>query len=558
MTQTPANWWMFHGNPEHSGFVSTSSISSATVAGLKAMTDVALDGPVLSTPAIVDGFIYVGTANSHEAVGSNGGSFYKIDIATGEIAAVFHWDIAASERDTHSFCGMGCTPAVADGKVYFSAFNGKLYCLDQETLAAEWITDLRYADPLHNQPVTNDLGTELGNPVVAGWSSPVVANGRVYVGIGEGENPFAYGFVYCLDGRSGNVVWIFCTCQFQANQANAPNTLPAELLDGGNPPPGFTAFGGNPVTKGCSVWAGIAYDAKLDRLFCSTGNPQPDGALPTHGYSNGLLTLSAATGAFVGFAQFPETSSYRVSDIDVDVGGAATLFTDAQGRRLVGLGCKNGSYMVMDADTLEILQVRQMLPYHADGSRIATVDPHSTSSAMNPPVSNEESNSTPGENYSGTYSTAAVHAATQRLFVGLGGNNYHPLAPGIDTDNTPFLRALDWHTLADAWPLDGGDPPRYVNGRPPLYTNATESGLSVPAVVNDVVLMATTRVSLYAFAVADGTLLWQDQLGSETGGDNGGYGYCLGPAVWGDYVVAGALVRGLKGGVLRIYKLPGS
>jgi hypothetical protein len=80
----------------------------------------------------------------------------------------------------------------------------------------------------------------------------------------------------------------------------------------------------------------------------------------------------------------------------------------------------------------------------------------------------------------------------------------------------------------------------------------------VPAVVNDVVFMTTTQINVYAFAVADGKLLWQDQIGSETGGYNGGYGYCLGPAVWGDYVVAGALVYGREGGVLRIYKLPGS
>ena len=45
-------------------------------------------------------------------------------------------------------------------------------------------------------------------------------------------------------------------------------------------------------------------------------------------------------------------------------------------------------------------------------------------------------------------------------------------------------------------------------------------------------------------------------LGEQTGGMNGGYGYCLGPAVWGDYVVAGALVFGRRGGVLRIYSLP--
>lgn len=115
------------------------------------------------------------------------------------------------------------------------------------------------------------------------------------------------------------------------------------------------------------------------------------------------------------------------------------------------------------------------------------------------------------------------------------------------------MRALDYDTLKDAWPVDSGNPPRYTKARPPLYTNVTESGLSSPAVVNDVVFMATTYVSLYAFAVGDGTLLFEDRLGEQTGGFNGGYGYCMGPAVCGNYVVAGALVFGGDGGVLRIY-----
>lgn len=553
-TSTPSNWWMFHGDPAHSGLATGSAITSANAGELKVLHDVSLDGPILSTPALVDGFAYVGTANSHDAVGSNGGSFYKVELATGTIAAVFHWDIPAQERDTHGFCGMGCTPAVTGGKVYFSAFNGRIYCLDQATLALVWVTDLRYADALHNQPVTNDLGAEQGLPPAAGWSSPVVVNGRLYVGIGEGENPFLYSFVYCLDAASGDVIWIFCTCQFEKGVANQPNQLPAELLNG-PPPPGFTTFSGDPVARGCSVWAGIAWDEGLNRLYCSTGNPVPDSGLPSAGYSNGLLVLDAGTGAFVGFVQFPPESSYRVSDIDVDVGGAATLFTDAQGNRRVGLGCKNGTYMVLDAESLALVAQRQMLPFYRNGGQVPDVDRHSNDPNPNPRVTNEESNATPGENYSGTYSTAAVHPGTGRLFVGLGGNNYHSLAPGIDTATTPFLRALDARTLADAWPLDSNDPPRYAKPQPPMYANPTESGLSVPAVVNDVVFMATTMVSVYAFAVADGTLLWQNAIGSETGGYNGGYGYCLGPAVAGNYVVTGSLLYGRTGGLLRIYSL---
>ena len=46
-----------------------------------------------------------------------------------------------------------------------------------------------------------------------------------------------------------------------------------------------------------------------------------------------------------------------------------------------------------------------------------------------------------------------------------------------------------------------------------------------------------------------------ENFGAQTGGMSGGYGYCMGPAIAGDYVVAGALVQGGNGGVLNIYAL---
>jgi outer membrane protein assembly factor BamB len=88
-----------------------------------------------------------------------------------------------------------------------------------------------------------------------------------------------------------------------------------------------------------------------------------------------------------------------------------------------------------------------------------------------------------------------------------------------------------------------------------MYAVPGESGLSSPAVVNDVVFCSTSIIGLYAFCAHDGTLLWQHQLGEQTGGMNGGYGYCLGPAIEGKYVVAGGLVFGRNGGVLHIYSL---
>jgi outer membrane protein assembly factor BamB len=560
----PQNWWMYHGDPAHSGEVTESNISSTTIANLQNIASIDVPGSILSTPAIVDGFIYVGLANSHApgVESSNGGTVLKIDITNGKTVASFSWTIDVNERDSHGFTGMGCTPAVVDGMVYFIAFNGIVYCLKAADMSLVWQTNLRWEDPAHNQPVRN-VRNYTQAPQAAGWSSPVVANGKLWVGIGEGENPNLYAFVYCLDIATGNVIWIFNTCQYVQGVDNKVNVLPADFVAGPVNPP-FTTFLTNPnatppqpVTLGCSVWACIAYDEELDSLYCATGNPVPDSGLPSAGYSNGIVVLKASTGDFLKFVQFLPESSYRVSDIDIDVGGSPTIFT-SNGRKLVGVGCKNGSYMTIDAATYEIVKWRQMLPYMNDKSQIPTVDPHGPDTSANPtpPLTNDQSNATPAENFHGTYSTAAVCSSQQRLFIGVGGNNYHWVSSGIDSGSTPFMRAMDWDTLDDCWPMDG-DPKKYTLAAAAMYQRAGESGLSVPAVVNDVVFMATTWVAMYAFSAKDGTLLWSDiqNFGQQTGGFNGGYGYCLGPAIWGDYVVAGGLVAGGEGGVLNIYTL---
>jgi outer membrane protein assembly factor BamB len=571
-TEQPSNWWMYHGNWGHTGFVqSGSNISTANVAKLKAVPEdgIQLHGPILSVPAIVDGYIYVGVANSQLAKNSNGGSFYKINIDTARIEKTFTWNISLDERDAHGFTGMGCTPSVANGLVHFSAFNGKFYCLDADTLELKWVTDLRNADLNQNQPVTNDSGTD-GNPPAAGWSSPVSVGNRVYVGFGEGENPYAFGFIYCMDAQTGKVIWIYCTNEFEEGTPNQPNVLPPSTVKSPLSAP-FSTAARDPEIRGCSVWSSIAYEPDLDRLYCAMGNPLPDSALPSKGLSNGLLVLDAGTGEFKGFFQAVPESSYRPSDIDVDVGASPTIFT-FDNRKVVSFGGKNGGYFILDVETLELLAWRQLLPYFNDGSQIETVDPHSPDpNDFDARPSNATSNATNGENLYGTYSTAAFHPGLKRIFIGIGGDNYHVTALGIDYETTPFMRALDWNpqvtpineAIKDAWPMDGSNPKKYSKVQMQtkffttvgMYTSPAESGLSHPAVVNDVVFFSTTKVSLYAFNANDGTLLWYDDLGGQTEGYKGGYGYCMGPAVWGNYVVAGALINGRDGGVLKIYRL---
>ncbi len=559
MSQSQTNWWMFHGDPEHSGLVKGSRISRDTLCNFKLLHDIDIPGPVLSVPAIVDGFVYVGLANNHDLPGANGGKLLKIELSSGKTVAQYEWPINPNDGDSHGFMGMGCTPAVCNGRVYFSAFNGKFYCLSADDLALQWVVDLRSADLNFNQPTSNP-GLPLPNPPAAGWSSPVIAaldgnDGLVFVGMGEGENPGCFGFVYALDAVSGQVQWIHCTCQYVEGVPNQPNVLPPSSVNG-TPPAPFSIGPCDPAIRGASVWSSIAYDAQLDRLYCATGNPSPDSALPSKGFSNGILALDAPTGEFRGFFQPPPESSYRSTDVDVDFGGSPTLFT-VNGRRVVAAGCKNGGFFVLDAATLELLNWRQLLPYYNDGTQIPSVDPHvgPNDQRLDPFVPNRMSDDTDQENYSGTYSTAAVNVALGRVYIGVGGNNYHNVEAGIDYATTPFLRALDWQTLEDAWAMDDSNPRLYIESQPPMYRTPGESGLSSPLVVNDLVFCSTSKVAVYAFDAYSGKMLWHDPLGEQTGGMNGGYGYCLGPAISGDYMVAGALIFGRRGGVLRIYGL---
>ncbi|HEX2058407.1 MAG TPA: PQQ-binding-like beta-propeller repeat protein [Actinomycetota bacterium] len=506
------DWWMHQHDHSHSGVASgCSGIRRTTVGGLTLQRTITLDGPIISQPAVVYGKVYVGTAASSTIV--SGGTMYRIDLASGAIEATFQISgVGAGQGQT----GICCTPAVTGGRVYFSGLNGKIYCLDAGTFAQLWVTDLRRRDLAHNQPVDH------GGAASEGWSSPVVANGRVYVGFGEGEQN-AYGFVYCLDASNGNVLWLFCTNQFDTAADNAPNVIPPATWTGaGSPPAPFTLAAAAP-TRGASPWGSAAYDATLDRVYIGTGNARDPGdtPLPDARYASGIISLDATSGAFRGFFQPAPSDSYRSSDLDVDVPAPPILFT-RDGVRYVALGSKNGSFFILDADTMAVVARRQLLPYDVNGNPFPNVDPETF----------------PRENEYGSFCSAAVHRATGRLFVGVGG-----YSGAIDSTTTPFIRALDWATLADRWPTSGTNPPKYSAASPPLYTTPGESGIASPAIVNDVVFMSTTKTGLYALDIDTGALKW-----SAAGLPSGQFAW--GPAIYGNYVL-----NGVADGNLYVYHL---
>jgi outer membrane protein assembly factor BamB len=513
------NWWMYHHDTRHTGHASGfSSITSTSVGSmiLNPPAPIPVDGTIVTIPSIVNGKIYVGTYNAPVV----GGTLYKINLYTGAIEATF----SVTQRSPAYAQGIGGSPAVVNGRVYFSNVPGRVYCVDAASLSLIWVTDLRNADPLHNQPVNNNFG---GSNAGDCFSSPLVVNGKVYVGSGEGERD-VFGFVFCLDANTGNVQWLYCTNQFNLASDNSPNVIPASTAVSDPLPPWASEFTINPDPphRGASVWSSCAYDWVLNRIYVGTGNSRPDDPLPDEKYASGIISLDASTGAFKGFFQPDPADSYRGNDLDVDVPSSPTVVWRI-GTRLIAIGSKNGSFFLLDPDTLAPIVRRQLLPRDASNNPLSGVDPHEG----------------PGENYYGILGTAAVHYGLRRLFVGIGG-----YSGAIDSASTPFMRALDWDTLNDAWTTAVGADgvTRYTVPVPPMYTTPNEAGLSSPAVVNDVVFVSTSKPGLYALDAATGLCLWSaGGLPSPVGTT-----YVLGPAIYGNRVVIGA------GNNVYIYSLP--
>jgi outer membrane protein assembly factor BamB len=505
------DWWMYHHDQSHSGAASgCSGITSTNVAKMTALAAIPLDGSVITIPCIVQGNIYVGTVNNSKGTGT----LYNINLATGAINGSYV--VPDTDASGQGYTGIGGSPAVVGGNIYFTSFGGFVYCVDSASMTLVWSTDLNTPSKDKNQPVSN--------PNADTWSSPLVVNGKVYVGTGEGEAG-GYGFVWCLDAAAGHVQWLFCTNQFSggndSGQTNLPNVIPKSCTPGGVLPAWATMFSvhADPPHIGCSPWSSLAYDSSLNKVFLGTGNSYNDGPLPDSWYGSGAMGLDADTGIFGGYNAPQQYDSYYPGDSDADMPSSPVLFTRGTDRVLC-IGSKIGSFFIYDAKTMGQLNSRQLLPKDAvTGAQLPNVDP---------------GGKTGGENMYGIFGTAAVHTGLKRIFVALGG-----WGGAIDHTTTPFVRALNWSDLSDAWPtkvntVGANKVSMYNVGPTPLYATPNEIGLSSPGVVNDVVFVSTWLPALYAFDAQTGLHLW-----TAPGLPSGPSIYILGPAIYGNYVVIG-------------------
>src|SRR5690606_6477569 len=203
------------------------------------------------------------------------------------------------------------SPLLFESKVFIGDGAGRLHALDLHTGAVLWTAVL---DTHDNARI---------------FSSPVVAGGRVVVGVGSYELAFekpSYTFtgsVVALDPDTGAVDWRFFTTNDDATSG-----------------------------AGASVWSTAAVDEGRGLLYIGVGQAYDEPAGP---YTDSLIALRTDTGELAWHRQFTADDVYRIfrtppNGPDADVGAAPNLFT-IDGRDVVGVGDKAGVYSVLDRTT---------------------------------------------------------------------------------------------------------------------------------------------------------------------------------------------------------------
>ena len=173
---------MFRGNPEHTGAYDSPALSQTP----KLKWQFHTSAQVLSSPAVADGVVYVGSSDHY---------LYALDAATGALK----WKFKTGGRITSS-------PAVSGGFILFGSYDSNFYAVDAATGQLKWkfetAGERRFAGThLHGgEPAAETMP----DPFDFYLSSPAVSNGDVFFGSGDTN-------IYALDEASGSLKWKFKT-----------------------------------------------------------------------------------------------------------------------------------------------------------------------------------------------------------------------------------------------------------------------------------------------------------------------------------------------------------
>ncbi|HUV62659.1 MAG TPA: PQQ-binding-like beta-propeller repeat protein, partial [Sedimentisphaerales bacterium] len=256
------NWAMFRGGPNLSG-----EAPGALPDSLKLLWKFKTADRVKSSPAIVDGVVFVGSSDK---------SVYAIDLKSGRQV----WSYLTGDA-------VESAPCIVEGSVYVGSSDGFLYALDAQSGSLKWKYETE--------------GQILG---AANWTQS--ADGRIRILVGSYDNR-----LHCVDSANGKALWIYET-------DNYINGSPA--VDDGK-----TVFGGcDALIHVVSLADGVKVMEIDSGSYIAASAAFLDGQVYVGNYDNVFIRADLATGAIVWkYAQSdsPFFSSPAVDRSVVVVGG---------------------------------------------------------------------------------------------------------------------------------------------------------------------------------------------------------------------------------------------
>jgi alcohol dehydrogenase (cytochrome c) len=300
-----ADWPSYNGQTNGSRYSRLAQITKTNVGRMapKWIFSLPNTAPLQVTPVVVDGVMYVTSANQ----------CYALDAGSGR--QVWQYQRPRTKGLIGNAAGgINRGVGVAGDRVFMVTDHAHLIALNRFTGALLWETEM--ADWRQNYNATG-APLPIGNLVVAGTS---------------GGDEGVRGFLAAFDQTTGKEVWRFWTVP-----------APGE--------PGSETWQGKGIAHpGATTWLTGTYDPELDTLYWPTGNPTPDlygdDRLGDNLYSDSVIALDPKTGKLKWHFQF---TPHDVWDYDAQE-TPALIDTNWQGkpRKLLVQANRNGFLYLLD------------------------------------------------------------------------------------------------------------------------------------------------------------------------------------------------------------------
>ena len=169
---------MFMGDHHHTGKYNSASVKNEPIILWKVKTE----GQVISSAAVVDGFVYIGSSDNN---------LYAINAFSGDVKWIYK-----TEGPVNS------SPLVAQGKVMFLSYDGFFYALNQADGKLVW----KFKTGGESKFKVKDYFNGSFKPDFWDFylSSAIINNEVVYFGSSDSN-------IYALDVASGKLVWKYKT-----------------------------------------------------------------------------------------------------------------------------------------------------------------------------------------------------------------------------------------------------------------------------------------------------------------------------------------------------------